>query len=110
MFENYIYGKASNRWGQLGEADKAAILEQARYATFVTAGRYNWLVPVLILVILPLSILLLCILPYLYWGHVVAMLPGNFLAPVIGLTIYEWMRVSALKPEVLRLLKDEVKP
>ncbi len=110
MFDNYIYGKASNRWGQLGEADKAAILEQARYATFVTAGRYNWLVPVLILVILPLSFLLLCILPYLYWGHMAAMLPGNFLAPVIGLAIYEWMKTSALKPEVLKLLKDEDKP
>ena len=110
MFENYIYGKASNRWGQLGEADRAAILEQARYATFVTAGRYNWLVPVLILVVLPLSFLLLCILPYLYWRHIAALLPGTFLAPVIGLTIYEWMRISALKPEVLKLLKDEDKP
>ena len=49
MFANYIYGKASSRWSELGEADRAATLEQARYATFVTAGRYNWLVPVLIL-------------------------------------------------------------
>jgi hypothetical protein len=110
MFESYIYGKASDRWGQLGDADKAATLEQARYATFVNTGRYKWLVPVQILVVLPLSVLLFCILPYFLWNNILVMLPGTFLAPVIGLTINEWMRTLALKPEVLKLLEDDANP
>lgn len=107
MFTNYIYGKANSRWRQLGEADKAAILQQARYATFVSAGRYKWLVPVQFLVVMPICVLLLCVVPYYFWQHIATTLLGSLLAPVIALTIYEWMRASALKPEVLKLLKDQ---